>query len=915
MKKPFLYILLVTLLSCLLPACTADDYNAEQERFLIGISQCSDDNWRRKMNEELQREAAINHCVELEIRSANDNDQTQIDDIDYFIRQKVDLIIVAPNTTKAISPAIKRALDSHIPIILVDRSIDSEDPTAYIGANNFEIGEMVGEYVASRLEHKGKVFEVTGLKESSPAKERHRGFVQALSDESGIELSKVVHCDWTYPSARRMAESLAPEMLEADLVFAHNDPMALGIQSVLDSIQPGNDVLIVGVDALPGPNMGAQWVKDKKLDASFIYPTRGDLVMETALKILRKEPYSKNIILPTALVDASNANILLMQAREIDTQTEKMMRLNELVDTFWDRYSIQKMFLIACIIIIVLFIILLFVVLRSYHAKVRTAELLARQTKELERQREEVKAATSAKLSFFTSVSHDFRTPLTLISDPIRILKKSGNISEAERSILNIAHKNVHILLRLINQILDIRKFDSGKLKLNVVNANLRDCITDWTNSFQQVAQSRHIHLSLDCGEGNWNVAFDPEKMERIVFNLLSNAIKYTPENGKIHVRLSQEASSFVLQVTDSGTGIKKEDVQKIFDTYYQTDSSQKQNSSGIGLSLVKVFVELHGGTISVDSEYGKGSEFTCRFPLRQIDNEAPVEKSQLISTETINEELASSDTQKIDEIINETTMENGKPILLIIDDNSDMRTYIHTILQPDYNIIEAANGKQGVALANKYLPDIVICDMMMPVMDGLECCHILKSEMRTSHIPVLMLTACSFDEQRVASYENGADGFIGKPFDSQVLCSRIHSLLDNRKRIKDFLSESQPTETETDNAKAVSDIDKDFILQFKQIVQEQIADNNLSVETIGGQMGLSRVQLYRKVKSLTNYSPVELIRIIRLKKAQMLLSTEKKLTVAEVSYRVGFSSPSYFTKCYKEYFNESPTATQERLA
>lgn len=915
MQKPFLYILLVTLLSCLLPACAADDYNAEQERFLIGISQCSDDNWRRKMNEELQREAAINHCVELEIRSANDNDQTQIDDIDYFIRQKVDLIIVAPNTTKAISPAIKRALDSHIPIILVDRSIDSEDPTAYIGANNFEIGEMVGEYVASRLEHKGKVFEVTGLKESSPAKERHRGFVQALSDESGIELSKVVHCDWTYPSARRMAESLAPEMLEADLVFAHNDPMALGIQSVLDSIQPGNDVLIVGVDALPGPNMGAQWVKDKKLDASFIYPTRGDLVMETALKILRKEPYSKNIILPTALVDASNANILLMQAREIDTQTEKMMRLNELVDKFWDRYSIQKMLLIACIIIIVLFIILLTVGLRSYHAKVRTAELLARQTKELERQREEVKAATSAKLSFFTSVSHDFRTPLTLISDPIRILKKSGNISEAERSILNIAHKNVHILLRLINQILDIRKFDSGKLKLNVVNTNLRECITDWTNSFQQVAQSRHIHLSLDCGEGNWNVAFDPEKMERIVFNLLSNAIKFTPENGKIHVRLSQEASSFVLQVTDSGTGIKKEDVQKIFDTYYQTDSSQKQNSSGIGLSLVKVFVELHGGTISVDSEYGKGSEFTCRFPLRQIDNEAPVEKSQLISTETINEELASSDTQIIDEIINETTMENGKPILLIIDDNSDMRTYIHTILQPDYNIIEAANGKQGVALANKYLPDIVICDMMMPVMDGLECCHILKSEMRTSHIPVLMLTACSFDEQRVASYENGADGFIGKPFDSQVLCSRIHSLLDNRKRIKDFLSESQPTETETDNAKAVSDIDKDFILQFKQIVQEQIADNNLSVETIGGQMGLSRVQLYRKVKSLTNYSPVELIRIIRLKKAQMLLSTEKKLTVAEVSYRVGFSSPSYFTKCYKEYFNESPTATQERLA
>ncbi len=914
MIRIFLYILLGCCLSCLLPACTADDYNSQQEHFLIGISQCSDDNWRRKMNEELQREAAINHCVQLEIRSANDNDQTQINDIDYFIRKQVDLIIVAPNTTKAISPAIKRALDSNIPVILVDRSIDSDAQTAYIGANNSEIGEMVGHYVLSRLKHNGKVIEVTGLKESSPAKERHNGFIQALGNSPGIELADIIHCDWTYPSAKKMAKDRALQLLEADLVFAHNDPMALGIQSVLDSIQPDNDVLIVGVDALPGPNMGAQWVKDKKLDASFIYPTRGDLVMETALKILRKEPYSKNTILPTALVDASNANILLMQAREIDTQTEKMMRLNELVDTFWDRYSIQKMFLIACIIIIVLFVILLIVVLRSYHEKVRTAKLLARQTKELERQREEVKAATSAKLSFFTSVSHDFRTPLALISDPIRRLKQSKNISESERRILNIAHKNVHILLRLINQILDIRKFDSGKLKLNVVNANLRDCITDWTNSFQQVAQNRHIHLSLECDESNWNIAFDPEKMERIVFNLLSNAIKFTPENGKIHISISKESSSFLLKVADSGIGIKKENIQKIFDTFYQTDASLQQNSSGIGLSLVKVFVELHGGTVSVNSEYGKGSEFICRFPLREIANEAPVEKSQLISEETINTELATSDTQKIDKIINGTTMVDGKPILLIIDDNSDMRTYIHTILESDYNIIEAANGKQGVALANKYLPDIIICDMMMPVMDGLECCQILKSEMRTSHIPVLMLTACSFDEQRAASYENGADGFIGKPFDSQVLCSRIHSLLDNRKRIKDFLSESQPTETGPDT-KAVSDLDKDFIHQFMQIVQKQIADNNLSVETISGQMGLSRVQFYRKVKSLTNYSPVELIRITRLKKAQMLLSSEKKLTVAEVSYRVGFSSPSYFTKCYKEYFNESPTATQERLA
>lgn len=888
---------------CTLCSCSANEQKPEHWR--IGVSQCSNDSWRTKMNEEIRREQTFNRGLEVEFRSADDNDRRQVADIDYFISQRVDLIVVAPNTANSIAPAVERAIAARIPVVLVDRNINGEGATAFIGADNHEIGRMAGRYIATRLNHKGKILEIAGMDGSSPAIDRHQGLLDALHAESDLKIVTTVWSDWTPERAKVLMDSVINEGMDFDLVFAHNDRMGVAAHRELKRLCPGRDALFVGIDAQTGEGQGVEAVRNGELDASFLYPTRGDKVIDTALKILRGEQYDKITTLPTALIDASNANVMIMQAKETDEQMKKLEWLNQQIDRYWDRYSAQQMLLYACITIILLFLVLLTVTLFSYRSKVRTAEMLAKQAKQLEEQREQVKAATNAKLAFFTNVSHDFRTPLTLIADPVRQVKDSERLSETERTMMRIANKNVNILLRLINQVLDLQKYDTGKMSLTLANADLKKCVDEWVASFHQLSLKKHIRLDLSVETSdNWIMSFDQEKMERIVFNLLSNAFKFTPENGAVHVRLRQEDSNVVMSVKDTGVGIPQSLLSKIFDSFYQINT-RKEESSGIGLALVKAFVELHGGTIRAISESGKGSEFICTFPIRRLPSEEQSPDS-LISEQRITDEL-----EDIPQNVFPTNDEaRERDVVLVVDDNKDMCTLIRTILSDTYNVIEAHNGRQGLTYANKCMPDVFICDVMMPEMDGFECCRRLKTELRTSHIPVLMLTACSFDEQRINAYDNGADAFIAKPFEAKMLLSRVESLIANRKRINNFLSDKMSiTAPATERARG-ADIDVDFLSRLKSLINERIDDNSLSVEALGEQMGLSRVQLYRKVKSLTNYSPVELLRIMRLRRAQDLLKTANGLTVSEVCYKVGFSSPSYFAKCYKEYFGESPSAS-----
>ncbi len=898
------YLLLSILcLAGILMSCTQ-----KHTRYRIGVSQCSDDEWRHKMNNEIVREALFYDGVEVEIRTAKDNNRNQIADIKYFIDKKVDLLIVAPNEAAAITPVVEKAYRQGIPVVVIDRKILSDKYTAFVGADNYEIGKDVGQYILNRLHGKGKVLEITGLEGSTPAMERHKGLTDVLKEEPGIEITASVDGAWLQSVAGEKMDSVFQTNKNIDLVFAQNDRMAIGAYLSARQQQLEKEMLFVGIDALPGKEYGVEQIINGVLDATFIYPTGGDKVVQVAMDILEKRPYERDTKLSTALVDKTNARVMQLQTDHITEQDGKIERLNNQVNEYLSRYSAQTMFLYACLIILLLFAALLAIIVRAYWAKNRMNMELSRQKKKLEEQRDQLislskqlEEATHAKLVFFTNVSHDFRTPLTLVADPVEQLLEDKALTPRQQSLLKVVHKNVHILLRLVNQILDFRKYENDKLELVRANMNLRVQLQEWSHSFQTLALKKHIHFVLEVNDdrADYLMAVDAEKMERVYFNLLSNAFKFTPENGTITVTLStltkEEGGRYArLVVADTGSGISVQHIRHIFDRFYQIDVNHA--GSGIGLALAKAFVELHGGEITADSVEGKGTVFTVDIPMTVVEEpSADLVQEPRITQQTVVEELEDMETE-------EQIPDENKECILIIDDNADVRDYVKSLLKEEYTVIEAPDGRAGLKKAMKYVPDAIICDVMMPVMDGLECCRKLKTELQTSHIPVMLLTACSLDEQRIQGFECGADSYISKPFNSKLLLVRLRNLMDNHKRLKQFFGDKTTLSKES-----VSDVDKGFVDRFRELIEENLADSELSVEDLGGKMGLSRVQLYRKIKALTNYSPNELVRIARLKKAASLLASSEK-TISEITYEVGFTSPSYFTKCYKEYFGESPT-------
>ena len=898
------YLLLSILcLAGILMSCTQ-----KHTRYRIGVSQCSDDEWRHKMNNEIVREALFYDGVEVEIRTAKDNNRNQIADIKYFIDKKVDLLIVAPNKAAAITPVVEKAYRQGIPVVVIDRKILSDKYTAFVGADNYEIGKDVGQYILNRLHGIGKVLEITGLEGSTPAMERHKGLTDVLKEEPGIEITASVDGAWLQSVAGEKMDSVFQTNKNIDLVFAQNDRMAIGAYLSARQQQLEKEMLFVGIDALPGKEYGVEQIINGVLDATFIYPTGGDKVVQVAMDILEKRPYERDTKLSTALVDKTNARVMQLQTDHITEQDGKIERLNNQVNEYLSRYSAQTMFLYACLIILLLFAALLAIIVRAYWTKNRMNMELSRQKKKLEEQRDQLislskqlEEATHAKLVFFTNVSHDFRTPLTLVADPVEQLLEDKALTPRQQSLLKVVHKNVHILLRLVNQILDFRKYENDKLELVRANMNLRVQLQEWSHSFQTLALKKHIHFVLEVNDdrADYLMAVDAEKMERVYFNLLSNAFKFTPENGTITVTLStltkEEGGRYArLVVADTGSGISVRHIRHIFDRFYQMDVNHA--GSGIGLALAKAFVELHGGVITVDSVEGKGTVFTVDIPMEIVEGQSVDRIQEPHTTQpTVVEELEETETE-------ERLPDENKECILIIDDNADVRGYVKSLLKEEYTVIEAADGHAGLKKAMKYVPDAIICDVMMPVMDGLECCRKLKMELQTSHIPVMLLTACSLDEQRIQGFECGADSYISKPFNSKLLLVRLRNLIDNHKRLKQFFGDKITLSKES-----VSEVDKGFVECFRELIEANLTDSELSVEELGSKMGLSRVQLYRKIKALTNYSPNELVRIARLKKAASLLASSEK-TISEITYEVGFTSPSYFTKCYKEYFGESPT-------
>lgn len=904
---------------CLIMLLLCDSCTHKEHQFFIGVSQCSEDEWRGQMNKEIKREVLFYPGTQLEIRTAKDNNLHQIEDIKYFIHKKVDLLIVAPNEADAITPVIEQAFDAGIPVVLVDRKIRSNKYTAYVGANNYEIGKQVGNYIINRLHGKGNIIEITGLHGSTPAVERHKGMMESLKNAPEIKIIASADAGWFKDKAENLLDSILAHHTDIDLVFAQNDRMAIGAFQAAAAQGREKDILFVGIDAVAGKGFGIESVAGGEMDATFIYPTGGDNVVQTAMAILQGKPYDKEINLSTALVDKSNARIMQMQTEHISQLDYKIELLNGQLDAYFMRYSAQRMFLYACILILVLTATLLVFVVRAFWIKNRMNTELSKQKAQLETQRDQLidlsrqlEEATHAKLSFFTNVSHDFRTPLTLIADPINQLMESNHCTPQEQTLLNVVHKNVTILLRLINQILDFRKFENGKLEINFSQFNAAQSICEWAESFRSLSYRKHIHFNITVTEHTeeYVLTADAEKLERILYNLLSNAFKFTPENGQIEIILStfrrEDSPWLKLSVSDTGKGMSPEHIQHIFEHFYQIDIHH--TGSGIGLALAKAFTEMHHGQIRVESIKDKGTTFIVEIPMTQPDfhNEQATNK---IIPESLKEGAVLDADSNMDSSESEENTDENLPTVLIIDDNQDVRNYIRFLLQQQYDIVEAENGLEGVKLALKYVPDAIICDVMMPVMDGMECCRKLKTEMQTSHIPVIMLTAYTMDEQKIKGYECGADSYLTKPFNGKILKARLQNLIENHLRLQNFFTD----QTGMTSKPQLNETDKGFVDKLRKEIEKRLSNPDTNVEDLGAALGFSRVQLYRKTKALTGYAPNELLRIARLKKAASLLAATEK-SIAEVTYEVGFSSPSYFTRCFKEFFGESPTDYLKRI-
>lgn len=779
-RKTHLYIFS---LLCLLISAASCSHKPE---YKIGVSQCSYDDWRLKLNDELETQVLVYPDVELEIKSAYDDPVRQQADIREFIKEGVDVIITSPYDSVNLNDVLREAREAGIKVLVFDRETSRPVYDVFIGADNPMLGKAASKFLIDSRGGKANILELWGNPSSSPAFGRHQGFLEALAENPASRCLGAGYGEWEEDTAEAVTDSLLALYPETDAIFAHNDRMALGARKATRKIGR-EDILISGIDAVP--SLGMQAVADGDIDATFIYPTAGKELIDLAVRALKGGELQDELIISTAQpVIKDNAPILLEINQSIIDEKAKVDFLHGQVNSYTARHHEQRALLIAIVAIVVLLAVVIFTLLRAYWQRRRSQEMLYAQNAQLMHQRDELSQlntrlneATQAKLVFFTNVSHDLRTPLTLISEPLSQLKDSPHLSADEKVLVRLADKNVRILRRLINQILDFRKYENGKLDLRPQEIDIRRYVSEWGESFSHLARKRHIHFHLEIGElDSPTVAVDPEKLERIFFNLMSNAFKFTPENGDITASIALTGGYLRLKVSDTGRGMDEATLCHVFERFYQADKVEP-GGSGIGLALVKAFVTLHQGEITVESTPGKGTVFNVLIPERHLEVPEAEQAAAALNTKAdVDSEIGVIENPEIDEI------DESKPCVLVIDDTADIRTLLKTLLKDDYTVLEADGGKQGIRLASKYIPDLIICDVMMPDLGGMECCRRLKEETSTSHIPVLMLTACSLDEQRAEGYESGADGYLSKPFDASVLRARCHALIANRRRLLD---------------------------------------------------------------------------------------------------------------------------------
>lgn len=906
----YYYFALLLIISC--PACNKN--KSENKKFKIGFAQAQGgDNWRETMLREMKREVSFHNNIEFYIKDAQADSEKQKEQIDSLIKMKIDLLIVSPHEIKPLSPILEKIYNSNIPVVLIDRRINSEKYTAFIGASNYEVGQNAGKYTVALLKGKGKVIEITGLNTASPFIDRDKGFIDVISKNKGINLiAKINDHELNY---EKKLDSVIKNNRDLGVIFTHSDYIAKIVYQICKNNRAEKRIKIIGVDGLAVRGMGLDMVANNQLKATVLYPTGGQEAIQTAINILEKKPFKKENNLESTIIDSTNVKILQQQSKKVlEQQTEIDIRQNRIDQQILISNN-QINIILAISITLAIALILSSVFYYLFKENKKISKKIMAQKDEISEQKnklvnlvEQVKEATDAKFNFFTNISHELRTPLTLILGPLEDTMSSPRLHFTLKNNLDLVQRNAIRLLKLINQLMDFRKIEEGKMQLNASKNDIGDFVIEIANEFKELARKKHISLNVNNKTSGLNIYFDQSMIDKVLFNLLSNAFKFTEENGTINIIIDQdkEQDIAIIKIEDNGIGMSTEDVEHAFDVFYQGHSSTFKGT-GLGLSLSKELIQAHTGTIVINSKKGYGTSFTITLPFNQAKNDHFV-KSLIQDDISKDTYIYTSDILPHNyEKVSKAQLDNVASIL-IIEDNDDLKAFLKNRLEGTYEVLTANDGNDGINKAFDIVPDLIISDIIMPGLSGLKIAETLKNDLRTSHIPIILLTAKTSIEDQIEGMKSHADMFITKPFNLNYLEESIVSLLKNRTILREHFISELPSESRSNTS---NKLDRKFISEFTSIIESNLSNEDLSVDDIYKGLGISKIQLYRKTKALLGFNVNDYILSVRLQKAKYLLTNED-LSISEIAYKVGFSSQAYFSTVFKSKFSVTPSEFKE---
>lgn len=897
------YITLISYILLLISCKFRDDDNA---KITIGFSQCIDkDIWRKSMDHAMEVEASLHPEVHLTIYNANRKAKKQISDVEKFISDNVDVIIISPYESDSIVPVIEKAYAKGIPVIIIDRKVNTTNYSAYLGADNIEVGRIAGKYIISSSKGAANVIEIKGGALTSPVYERSLGFNQIVKQYPNIKVTSVNVDEYGRP--KNDFNDLLDTNPKIDFIYCFNDIIANNAWKIAKTKGLEKKIKFIGVDGLNGTNGGIQLIKDGVLDATVLYPTGGSEAIRLALNIFKKEIFSKNNKLNTTLIDSINADIMSNQFDKITLQQSDIEKQQKVIKNQEKEYSTQTNLVK---LLFSLFMLTLILAVFSIYSRITigrknkelegTNKKIKSQRNEIKKFSEELKLSNELRVNLFMSLSHEFKTPLTLILSSVESLgTEFKNKGIAINNEISLMYNNSRRLLRLINQLLDYRKVEEKKFTLRASKNNLINFSMNIIKDFDREAKKRNIDFTLVTNNPDLEVYLDQNLMDKVYFNLLSNAFKFTPEKGKISIIIKEDVTKNIVKIhfKDSGIGIPENELKEVFTAFYQ-GSNNYRNSSGIGLHLSKSFIDLHKGNIEINSK--NGAEFIITLQLG---------KQHLEEKDIINGPIIDfvDQTDYLDSDFNPSvTLVNTEDryTVMYIDDNKDLLDFVSNKLSIEYSIF-TSEGKNALEQAFEIVPDIIICDINLPEKNGFEICQILKKDLRTSHIPIIILTASDDQESYLKALESGADIFLTKPFNLKVLIQSIKVLLFNREKLRFYYSNNiLNIVNKEEGGFGISE--QDFLRKLNKLIEINIESSIYTVEELAKDLYISRVQLYRKVKAIFGISVSEHINNIRLEKSKELLKKSNQ-NISEIAYAVGFSSPNYYSTAFKNKFGITP--------